>query len=1301
MAEPQSNFAQYREERRSRRQGSDQESETVQEGGFAQYKAEREAKRNAKRTKTMTRGEVIPLMAREGLEWGTSDESEGARRTMGLPKWADKAINATPMGTFANIGMGLGAIGAEAAGANMPDTYTETRDAKRADINQAREEYPVTSMASEIAGGVAYPGGAMKGGAPLVKQVPRMAALGGAQGGIYGFNAAEGDLGDRTDAAKTGAAFGAALGGALPIGVAGARVPARSIKNTGASIYDGLLGLFGKEGGARASAAEQTALAAVKRSMERSQMTPQQILDAVREYEGKPAVLAEVIGQDAVNALTSLTRRPGSTPQKAQAIIEERYGGFVDRAQDDLERATGVRRGQASEQFSQLVEDQQKVARPLYNQLSRDFADINSDRLDDLSKTSAIKPLVSAKKPKDLPPGASTDLPDDMSPELEAWAQSLLAPPPDSGLKPLSGAAVQEARDLAIAQGRDPKSVSRMDVYDLVKRKLDDKIRAAQKNENHTDLNRYSQIREALVDELDALTGSQYKAARDAGMGPRLRTAQSQGGRVLNSNIRGADVAQTAASSPQEARALKLGAVDALSAKIDNNTTPNRLARVPANQEKLTAALGEDGGGQFLQKMEAEAKLRDTGSRWAPRMNSVTGTVAESGPSAVMDDAIMMGAAAARGDKVSLITNAVRFMRRRGFNQREIDAMGDLLLSNPAEGLRRLGVQLPNGGGGGAPANVFAQQGQMQQAPAQADNVFAPVKASGLAGLRSDAGSAAVGGAVGGAMPADSTEERLRNIGIGAGGVLAAKKGGRAYRRELNKSVSRSVRTAAPRPARGNRGPITNSAYERAYEQAVAQTGIRKADDPQNHAVAIDLLTNAGFSREYADDIVAESMRALDRAALKQGGGLRVVGGDETTTSGMGLPSFGGAAGLRADAGNAAMGGAVGGMAPADNMEDRVRNIAIGAGVGATGGRLDRMLPKMGQAAPKTVKEAVELEIPGSAGWEAARAKGLDMSQSGRMQRAQEMGFDTRKPLYHGTGEDFQAFDLGAEARWGIPTEGKGIFMTDRPSVATEYAQDGANQNVMKLFASIERPMIVNKAGMQVDDVDTAALIERAKAEGYDSLILRNARDGVDAVTEASDVTVVFDPAKIRSVNAAFDPDMAASPVMTAGIGGGKLPKIRKDVPKGTPSQAGPSRMGNTIQQGLDQSSGMGAARAVGDPQLVRQQAFQQAQKMYTEGNAKPAQIHQQTGYVPLEYQGQQILVYAPDKTPDEVMIGFYSAIANPAQASPAQLRLLETAGVLPKTLQLGGADAPVVGRRSAPAGKADPLLEAIKKRSK
>jgi hypothetical protein len=813
----------------------------------------------------MTRKDVVPLMAREGLEWGTSDESAGARRAAGLPKWADKAINATPMGTFANIGMGVGAIGAEAAGANMPDAYTQGRDEVRGNINQARDEYPVTSMVSEIAGGAAYPGGAMKGGAPLVKQVPRMGALGAVQGGAYGFNSSNGDLGDRADAAKTRAAMGAALGGALPVGVAGARVPARALKNTGASLYDGFMGLFGKDGGARMGAAEQTAIAAVRRSMERSQMTPQQIAAAVQEFGDKPAVLAEVIGQDAVNALTALTRRPGSTPQKAQAIIEERFGGFADRASDDLRKATGLTDDQIAGKFDKDLAARRKKANPLYKGAFDTFGTISSPRLKGLSETS------------------------------------------DTLRKAMSRANKALSDEAAIA-GKAPGEMSQLQYWDLVKRQLDDAYDAAAgKPGNNDEMRRIEMIRQEVLGQLDAYTGGKggpYAAAREAGgEAPRMIEARTQGERVMRpSTTRQAVQDQVNALNPQDQMPYASGVAATLDEKIANNMTPQRMARVPANAEKITTALGDDAGGQFVQKMEAEAKLRDMGSRWAPRMNSVTGTVAESGPSAVMDDAVRMGASFARGDKVGLITQAIQFMRRRGFNQREIDAMGDLLLSNPQEGLRRLGVQLPNSGNGGAGANALGGSGggSVSQSPAQQGvNALAPVKAGGIAGLRSDAGNAAVGGAVGGMHPDFDGDgevtagERIKGIAIGAGGV-AAIRGGAAYKRGLDNSVSRSVRSQVPPPARGHRGPININAYERAYEQAVAQTGIRRANDPKNHAVAIDLLTNAGFSREYADNIIAENMRALDRAALKQGGGLRVVGNDEPPVSGMGFSGSGG-----------------------------------------------------------------------------------------------------------------------------------------------------------------------------------------------------------------------------------------------------------------------------------------------------------------------------------------------------------------------------------------------------------------------
>jgi hypothetical protein len=88
-----------------------------------------------------------------------------------------------------------------------------------------------------------------------------------------------------------------------------------------------------------------------------------------------------------------------------------------------------------------------------------------------------------------------------------------------------------------------------------------------------------------------------------------------------------------------------------------------------------------------------------------------------------------------------------------------------------------------------------------------------------------------------------------------------------------------------------------------------------------------------------------------------------------------------------------------------------------------------------GASPPKTPQQAARFETPGSPEYEAAVAKGLDMSQAGRMARAKEMGFDTDTVLYHGTQDAFDAL---------IPSEngayGPGIDVAIEPRTASGYA---------------------------------------------------------------------------------------------------------------------------------------------------------------------------------------------------------------------------------------------------------------------
>lgn len=208
----------------------------------------------------------------------------------------------------------------------------------------------------------------------------------------------------------------------------------------------------------------------------------------------------------------------------------------------------------------------------------------------------------------------------------------------------------------------------------------------------------------------------------------------------------------------------------------------------------------------------------------------------------------------------------------------------------------------------------------------------------------------------------------------------------------------------------------------------------------------------------------------------------------------------------------------------------------IGTRIGVKGHRFD-----MKGAAPKTAKQAIRAELPGSPEYQRAVAKGLDMSPDGRAMRAREQGYNTEKVLYHGTGRDFKAFDPKAKSDW-VDTAGGDIYLTDHPSVASEYAMESrGSANVLPVYTKTQNPMVVNLGGKLANDAKTKELVTQAKALGHDSLVLENARDGVRSAGPASNITVVFDPANIRSVNAAFDPDMAASPMLSAGLKGGGL----------------------------------------------------------------------------------------------------------------------------------------------------------------
>ena len=153
-------------------------------------------------------------------------------------------------------------------------------------------------------------------------------------------------------------------------------------------------------------------------------------------------------------------------------------------------------------------------------------------------------------------------------------------------------------------------------------------------------------------------------------------------------------------------------------------------------------------------------------------------------------------------------------------------------------------------------------------------------------------------------------------------------------------------------------------------------------------------------------------------------------------------------------------------------------------------------------------------------------SKGLLMDKPSRMARAKEQGFDTDKKVYHGTADDFDAFDPDRS----IGTQ----FWSTTNKAEIESGDVGAQGSgvIKEMYHRIKNP-----AGWE--EYDKFGIDELIR-EGYDGLKLP---DGKGDYTY-----VAFDPSQYRSVDAAFDPAktsssnlLASNPVATTAAGAGGL----------------------------------------------------------------------------------------------------------------------------------------------------------------
>ncbi len=169
----------------------------------------------------------------------------------------------------------------------------------------------------------------------------------------------------------------------------------------------------------------------------------------------------------------------------------------------------------------------------------------------------------------------------------------------------------------------------------------------------------------------------------------------------------------------------------------------------------------------------------------------------------------------------------------------------------------------------------------------------------------------------------------------------------------------------------------------------------------------------------------------------------------------------------------------------------------------------------------------------------------MPMDLASRMARAREMGFDTGTPLYHGTGQDFPAFDVNRAGAREASFYGEGVYSTAMPDLAAEYTTTGNaafdignDPNVIPLTARRPNEYVWRSDKFATSPEQSAAITRRLKGAGYSGVRFENP-DAADWLTpqEVRNFEVVtFDPRNIRSQFARFDPRLSHLANLSAGI---------------------------------------------------------------------------------------------------------------------------------------------------------------------
>lgn len=550
------------------------------------------------------------------------------------------------------VDAGVGAVGDllsgnfSGIGERMGDRYASTRDDMRQRFSDAEFSRPKATMVGQIAGGlipssaVTLPAVAARAG--LAGKAAVGGLTGAAEGGLYGFGAAEGGVDDRLSGAASGAALGGIVGAAAPLAIAGVG----KVLETGRNIAASALNV----------PSDLRASKALKTYLERSGMTADDVQRLIDDAaaEGQPQfMVADALGPTGQRALSGIARQPGNARQEIADLLTQRQGGQGNRLSGFISDALDAP-DTAAERIASLTAGRKSAADAAYDAARNGASPVD------------VRGAIQAIDDRIGPMQGSGIADDAISSRLSGYRARLAT----SNSPKFPGANVE---------------LSDFDKVLALKQQIGDDIGAAVRAGRNNEARELGKVQSALDMALEDSSAG-YRAANDGfAKASRAIDAVDEGKAATSSRIRAEDTTRRYGGLPDDAKSsFKAGYADPLIARIDAAAPGVNKAR-PLMSDKSATELGAMANDPSLlgRQIGRENTMFETansalgGSRTADNLADITdaNSISASGIASVLSGGLK-GLAIAGADR--LLSGA------KGLNPATREQIAKMLLSkNP------------------------------------------------------------------------------------------------------------------------------------------------------------------------------------------------------------------------------------------------------------------------------------------------------------------------------------------------------------------------------------------------------------------------------------------------------------------------------------------------------------------------------------------------------------------------------------------------------------------------------------------